>query len=415
MAVKPELALSIWYVSKYLAPPGRGSAGGRGFALMAELVRRGHSVSIFTSDANHLVQVPVFDGQFFREEISGVRVHWLKTLKYSGVKSVRRILSWLHFEWRLITMRKSELDVPDVVIVSSLSLLTVLTGVWWKWRHRASLVFEVRDIWPLTLTEEGGFSRFNPFIVFLSLVEKLGYRRSDAIVGTMPNLVQHVRSVTGSHAEVFCIPMGLDDDAVDAAPSLPEGYAERYIPSGKFIVGHVGSIGATNALDTFFEAAQLLSNKSSIQFLIVGDGDLRSSYEAKYGYLKNLTFAPKVSKSAVPTILRACDLLYFSVHPSRVWDYGQSLNKVIDYMAAGKPVVASYGGFPSMISEAKCGEFVPPSDRASLVASIERFAAMTEDERCKIGARGHKWLIENRQYSLLAEQYETILRKLFQS
>lgn len=75
MAVKPDLALSIWYVSKYLAPPGRGSAGGRGFALMAELVRRGHSVSIFTSDANHLVQVPVFDGQFFREEISGVRVH----------------------------------------------------------------------------------------------------------------------------------------------------------------------------------------------------------------------------------------------------------------------------------------------------------------------------------------------------
>ena len=41
----------------------------------------------------------------------------------------------------------------------------------------------------------------------------------------------------------------------------------------------------------------------------------------------------------VQSVLSRCDLLYFSVHVSTVWKYGQSLNKVIDYMLAGKPVV----------------------------------------------------------------------------
>ncbi|MBF9038836.1 glycosyltransferase [Rhodobacterales bacterium LSUCC0246] len=381
---------------------------------MAELVRRGHSVSILTSDANHLVQPPVFDGHCFREDISGVRIHWLKTLKYFGVKSVRRILSWLHFEWRLITMRKVELDVPDVVVVSSLSLLTVLTGVWWKWRYRSALIFEVRDIWPLTLTEEGGFSPLNPLVIALGLVEKIGYRCSDAVVGTMPNLVDHVRSVSGSSRPVFCIPMGLDSGALLDPPELPDGYAEKNIPTDKFIVAHVGSIGATNALDTFFEAAEALWGNSYIHLLLVGDGDLRAAYEARYGHLQNVTFAPKVAKSHVPAVLENCDLLYFSVHASKVWDYGQSLNKVIDYMSAGKPILASYGGFPSMINEAGCGEFVPPSDAAALVAAIKRFCDLTGDERNEVGARGRKWLLENRRYPLLAEQYEAIMRRLIE-
>ena len=40
---------------------------------------------------------------------------------------------------------------------------------------------------------------------------------------------------------------------------------------------------------------------------------------------------------------------------SKVWDYGQSMNKIVDYMMAGKPVVASYSGYPSMLNEAGSG------------------------------------------------------------
>ena len=98
-----------------------------------------------------------------------------------------------------------------------------------------------------------------------------------------------------------------------------------------------------------------MMEESNIHFLVVGDGNLRENFQQKYAHLCNLTFAPRVPKEMVQPVLARCDLLYFSVHASKVWKYGQSLNKVIDYMMAGKPIVASYTGYPSMINEAACG------------------------------------------------------------
>lgn len=71
------------------------------------------------------------------------------------------------------------------------------------------------------------------------------------------------------------------------------------------------------------------------------------------GICRNLIFAPKVQKQMVQSVLARCDLVYFSVHVSTVWRFGQSLNKVIDYMLSGKPIIASYTGYPSMINEAE--------------------------------------------------------------
>jgi glycosyltransferase involved in cell wall biosynthesis len=113
----------------------------------------------------------------------------------------------------------------------------------------------------------------------------------------------------------------------------------------------------------------------------------------------------------VQAVLARCDLLYFSVHVSKVWRFGQSLNKVIDYMLAGKPVVASYTGFPSMINEAGCGSYVPAGDVPALRREVERYAHMLASERAEMGARGRAWILANRQYPKLAEDYLRILLK----
>jgi glycosyltransferase involved in cell wall biosynthesis len=400
---------SIWYVSKYVAPPGSGTAGGRGYLLMKELAAMGHRVAIITSDANHLADPPRFDGGYLFQQVDGMQLCWVRTMKYSVAKSVRRILSWLHFEWRLLWLPRQQLPKPDVVVVSSLSLLTVLNGLWWRVRYKCRLVFEVRDIWPLTITEEGGFKPSNRFVWGLGQIERLGYKYADAIVGTMPNLGEHVHQVLGYPKSVKCIPMGVDAAVFASPEALPPDYEDTYLPKGKFVVAHVGSIGITNALDTFLQCAETMQDQPNIHFLVVGDGDLRETYQQQYAHLSNLSFGPRVSKGMVQSVLAKCDLLYFSVHVSKVWLYGQSLNKVIDYMMAGKPVVASYTGYPSMINEADCGTYVPAGDVPALKQEVERFAGLPEEERLKIGARGKAWLLENRSYPKLAKQYLDIM------
>jgi glycosyltransferase involved in cell wall biosynthesis len=376
---------------------------------MREMAAIGHQCLIITSDSNRLAQVPELTQAVHFEEVDGLMLCWLRTMKYEVAKSARRILSWIDFEWQLLRLPKKRLPPPNVVVVSSLSLLTVLNGFMLRWRYQCRLVLEIRDIWPLSITEEGGFSPRNPLVMGLGLIERLGYRYADAIVGTMPNLQAHVLQVLGRPRPTHCIPMGVDEEALRDAEPLPANYVREHFPPGKFLIAHAGTIGITNALDTFLECAESLQDHPHLHFLVVGEGDLRAEYQRRYAHVRNLSFAPRVKKSMVQSVLSRCSLLYFSVHPSRVWNYGQSLNKVIDYMLAGKPVVASYTGYPSMINEAGCGSYVPAGDVAALRQEILRYAAMSDDERAELGERGRQWLLAHRRYPLLARQYLQVL------
>jgi glycosyltransferase involved in cell wall biosynthesis len=394
----------IWYISKYATPLNYGF-GSRHFYLAREFNRLGHHTVVISSNSNHLAEIPNFKNLYTKEVIDSVETLWIKTLRYKGTNSFRRILSWIDFELKLLLMPIKQLPNPDVIICSSLSLFTILNGYLFKKRFRCKLIFEIRDIWPLTIIEEGGFSKFNPFVVFLALVEKFGYRTADLIVGTMPNLAEHVKNVCGKELNCVCIPFGYDPDLYKAQDPLPEGYEDTYIPKDKFIVGYAGSIGVTNALEPLLQCAFEMKDKPHIHFLVLGDGDLLNEYKARTSDLTNITFVPKVKKTQVQMFLRHCDVLYFSVHDSKVWRYGLSLNKLIDYMLSAKPIIASYSGYPSMVNEAQCGIFVPAKDVSALITAVSEYSNMSRDQLAEIGQRGREWLLKNRPYDKIAFEY----------
>ncbi|ENC6657303.1 glycosyltransferase family 4 protein [Aeromonas hydrophila] len=402
---------TVWYISKYFATKTETAPGGRGWFLLQELKNLGHNVIVVTSDSNALIEPVNLKSKVTISDHDGLTVVWLKTIKYTVAKSFKRVLSWFDFEWNLFRLDKSEFPRPDVIVISSLSLLTILNGFILRKKYGCRLIFEIRDIWPLTIIEEGGVSKFNPLVLLLSFIEKLGYRYSDAIIGTMPNLSAHVVNVCDTSAPVYCIPMGISPAAIESVEPIDTEYIRRYLSSNKFKIVYAGTIGITNALDVFFETANRVKNNMDIEFLIVGDGPLKYRYMAEYGHLPNVIFAPKVTKNQVQTLLSYCDIVYFSVFPSKVWEYGQSLNKVIDYMLSGKPIVASYDGYPSMINEAGCGDFVPAGDVDALQEKIIEFFTLPDDIRNNIGRKGRAWLLENRSYEILSRQLSDILFK----
>lgn len=395
---------NIWYISKYATPLKYGF-GSRHFYLAREFNILGNSTVVISSNSNHLAQFPDFKSVYKKEIIDGVDTLWIKTIKYKRSNSIKRIMSWIDFEMKLWLMPKRMIPIPEIVIVSSLSLLTILNGYWLKKKYECKLIFEIRDIWPLTIIEEGGYKKWNPFVMFLAWVEKFGYRNSDIIVGTMPNLSEHVKGVTGKIMNCHCIPFGYDPGLYNNLEPLPGGYEERYIPKNKFIIGYAGSIGTTNALDTLIKCAKEMKEHLNIHFLLLGDGDLLNEYKSQTSGQKNITFAPKVKKPQVQMVLRHCQVLYFSVENSNVWRYGLSLNKLIDYMIAGKPIIASYSGYPSMLNEAQCGIFIPAKDVRSLIMVIHEFSKLKNHQLESIGKRGKQWLLKNRPYNKIALEY----------
>ena len=374
------------------------------------------NVKIVSSDSNIGAVFKKYNQIYNFEQISNVSIIRIKTLKYYKTTSIRRILSWIDFEIKVFLLPKKFYKKPDVIIVSSLSLLTIINGYILKKIYKSKLVFEIRDIWPLYLTVEMKFSKFNPIIIILGFIEKFGYKKADLIIGTMPNLKDHIYNTYKIHnKKIECIPFGFDDKII-YSKNMTDDYVNRSIlgiPGNAFIIGFAGSMGIGNGLNTIFEVIPKYANREDIYFLFMGDGMLKDNYVKICQNFKNVIFLPKViDRKKVAQVLSISDVVYFASLNSKFWDYGWSPNKIIDYMMAGKPILASYSGYLTMLNEADCGYVVEAEDPHALFEIINCLLLVDKNELLKKGLNGRKWLIENRSYSILADSYYKLIENI---
>jgi len=308
----------------------------------------------------------------------------------------------------LVYIHEKKVKKPDVIIVSSLSFLTLLTGVYLKHIINTKLVIEIRDIWPLTLIEIGGWSKNNPIIKFLSFIEKTAYKQADNIIGTMPNLQEHVDDVLGFFKKVEWISMGVSlehyHQMAGRNVSLPSELND------KFIVCYAGTVGKVNFVHEVLEAARCLQYKyQKIHFLILGNGSELSFLKKKYCDLYNVTFYGEVPKVDLYGYLNRCSLLIHPVKDSPIYKYGISTNKWIDYMLSAKPIISMYNGFQSDIDKAACCDFIPSHDIDSLVESITRYYKMKPKQFAQMGMPGRKLVLTELTYEKLSDKYLGIL------
>lgn len=336
----------------------------------------------------------------------------LETVTLNGAKiklgfNLKRLWSWLVFEVNIFKFRKKiKTFSPDLVIVSSLSILSFLSGVFLKKWLKIALVIEIRDIYPLTLLEVGNFSYRNPIILFLKWVEKTGYKNADLIVSTLPNAKEHVSTVLNRPFEFYWLPMGIDPDYYKTSRKNIQIHEWPQKESGQFIVGYAGTLGKANAMDVVFEAARVLnSSHPHIKFIFIGDGPLKSLFQDRYKNLTNITFVPPVPKDHLPALLDRADVLVNSWLDKPIYKYGISPNKWMDYMYAAKPVLIPYSGYRCIIDEAKCGIFLPAENVGSLVESILHFSTMDKLELIKMGENGKKYLFKNLTYEALSYNF----------
>lgn len=78
-------------------------------------------------------------------------------------------------------------------------------------------------------------------------------------------------------------------------------------------------------------------------------------------------------------------------------------------MFAAKPMIVSYDGYKSMINEAGNGFFVKPEDVSELKNKILELYDLGTIERKEMGQKGKEWLLKNRTFSKLADNYLEIM------
>lgn len=398
----------VWYISKY-ANIQQFGAETRQASFCKNFAESGYDVRLVLSNSSHLYSsLPEIKRRYLSHENDGYDVTWINTLKYKNATSGLRFISWLWFEFFVILLPFVKgYKKPDVVIASSLSIMSVISGSFFKLFYKSKFIFEIRDIWPQSLVDLKGLSKKHPLIIFLGWIEKIGYKYADEIVGTMPGLNEHVKSVIGSSSKVHFVPQGVNLAFYqDKQEEVSREFISEYFPENKFIVTYAGTLGVANALNYIVEAAKILSEKNKkIHFLFIGNGREEDKLRQHAEGLPNLTFAPRVKKEQVQSILNASNLLVASVNNEKVYQSGISLNKFVDYMFAKKPIVCMFSGYPSMINEANCGEFTPAEDPELFANCLIKYENMTQEELNNLGQNGYDFLVKKRNFNVLSKQY----------
>lgn len=400
---------TIWIINQYASTP-IGGLGGRTHHFACELARQGHRVyhigarwHHYLTDDHHAETAPAHELGF---GYTFVRVN---VPKYQGAHDKKRVLNWFLFARRLRSATKL-LPKPDVVLYSSPSLIPARTAQKLAQRHDAQFVFEVRDIWPLTLTQIGGFSPKHPLIRFMQGIEDRCYRATDLAISPLAGAYIHMQSRGLPEDRFLWVPNGYSADETEHPDALPSEL-ETQFPDSPFTVGYAGTLGTANNLDLLLDAATLLRDHMDIAFVLIGQGAQRTALEARARErdLHNIRFLGSVRKSQIPSVLAKFDLGYIGWHDSPLYRFGISPNKLVDYMRAGLPVLHAFAGENDPVQKHTIGISVASGRPEDLAGAITAFKALPPETRRNISRTARDLASNTLEYGALTR---TIAKRL---
>jgi len=219
--------VKILYVSQYF-PPEMGAPAARAAELAQHWARDGHEVSVLTGFPNHPTGVvpPEWRSRLrriiFHERAAAVEVYrtWLWALP--NRKPHERMRNYASF-CVSAALRGLTLPRPDVIIATSPQLLVGLAGWWLACNRQVPFVFEVRDLWPESLTAVGVGREDSLLYHTLGAVAGFLYERANRVVVVTPAFREHlVKHWRVPEDKISVVENGVETDLFSPQPDAAD-------------------------------------------------------------------------------------------------------------------------------------------------------------------------------------------------
>lgn len=384
--------------------------------LAAEMVRRGHSVTVLTGLPNY-PSGEVYP-EFRRDPASFAKYEGVDIVRSHvvprGDSRARLLLNYLSFAlcasmagpWKLRGRRY------DAILVYEPSPVTVgIPGIVMSRLKSAPIAFWVLDAWPETL-EAMGVLRSRVALGAVGRFVGWMYRQCALVLAPSRGLVGRIAARSGQPDKVVYFPNWAEDvfhsESQEMAPEVPQD-------PHSFTILFAGNVGDAQDFPSILEAAELLRDEPRIRWVIVGDGSaaswVRSEVERR-GLAKKFLMVGRHPVERMPSFYRHADALLVALRDEPVFALTVP-GKLQSYLASGKPVLAMLNGEGGeVVSQARVGLSCPAGHAQELAGIARELAAMPHEERAAMGARARQLCETEYRRGALMDQLESWLKQI---
>jgi glycosyltransferase involved in cell wall biosynthesis len=279
---------------------------------------------------------------------------------------------------------------------------------------RRKLVFEMNGI----ASEEWRLKKDSLlnhiFVHLVRIAERMATRYSERIIAVAPKIKLYIiQKFSCPSDKIKVIANGVNTKQfypIHDLPALLEWKKRLGIKLDDTVIAYVGNLapwqGIDNLMEIFF---RLRSKNRNLKFLIVGEGVLKPLLLEKVrgsGYDGDVLFTGMVDHEEIPFVINLADIC---VAPLRVMT-GSPI-KVFEYMACGKPVIASRIEGLEFIEAEGAGRLTAPEDRMDLEEALTELIK-EPGKRAEMGQRGMQIARERFSWESRVVETEDFLRKM---
>lgn len=379
--------------------------------LAVDMAVRGHDVTVITALPNYPYGQPYKGFGKFKPDIrieKGVCVIRLPTIMASNRSPCLRILGFFSFmissfPWLIFSRR------PDIIIASIPPPTVGLLGHIVSKLRKIPIIMMFHDVEPFRSLERRGLIDLPLARFIIARFAKI-YNKADLCVVPVRCELQALVSNGVDYHKIKMISHGVD---IDHFLNLSRNKS-YYLPGSprRKIALYLGTVGIVHDLETTIRAfGDKAIRDLPVDFLIVGDGERlpRCRKIIDDNRLKNVKLLPAVTVDQVPSVLIQADLLVISIIPG-LSVYG---SKFLEYLAAGKPILANCTGvLAESVRNEGNGWVFSGADPESLYEALTAFLCRTDYQLSEMGRRGREYAVTRFNAADKHDRWEAIFSAL---
>ena len=301
--------------------------------LCAGLVNRGWGVTAFPCNRACHDSSAIFPRE---GEFEGVKIERIWRPGWRQSSGVGRILNaaWMILRWSSLAIQ--ERRSPDVVIVGTDPVLSVLIAiVWRRFKPKTIIVNWCFDLYPEAAIADGLLSNGGILVGFIRALLKRAYRACDLIVDIGCCMRKLILRYSSSPRHATVVPWALEESEY----ALPACSTEREALFGDSALGllYSGSFGRAHSYELILILARILkASNVGLTFSVRGnrEEELRA---AKLPDDTNIRFVPFVETGSIATRLSSADIHVVTLREESTGAVVPS--KFFGAIAIGRPVL----------------------------------------------------------------------------